>query len=135
MEPLLRVKFVADYVLAAAKIAQEMKERINACTKWAKEEMAEWAPEKCNVLCMNQQDMNTQTLLLAEKQINNTRTSEYLVLNFTRDGLEETKLQTSMARGRDRIQELQNTALFNAGLKPAANRTLYQKYARSRITY
>lgn len=55
-EPRLTAILVADDVLGAAERREVMQARLNDCTKWAEDDQAEWAPEKCIIMCIEEQD-------------------------------------------------------------------------------
>lgn len=135
LEPMQFVYPVADDVIIVAKLGKAMQSRLDECSDWADEDEAEWTPDKCIMMCMESSDLKNRTFRLAGKPVRNTTSGEYLGINFTQRGFEEKALQASLQKGRGGIRELNENAWFNAGLPPAATRSLYQTYVMSRIIH
>lgn len=84
---------------------------------------------------MKDEDLETKRFKLDGQTLRNARGGEYLVLNYTRRGVEEKELQVSLQKGRAGLRELKWHPWFNAGLNPAATKSFFQTYVRSRIVY
>lgn len=135
LDPKLTAIHVADDFLGAAKRKEAMQSRLDQCTKWASDDHAEWAPEKCVIMCTDEEDALTTKFTLAGEELRNTAEADYLGLRYTRTGFEEKPLGTLLSKGRAGLNELRGADWFNAGLGTKATRTLYNTHVRSRITY